>query len=106
MALLLVNCGSSSLKFELRDEGGPPLARGQVSGIGARSEERPAADHAQAVAVMVDALREQGLAEQVSAVSHRIVHGGSRFSAPLLIDGDALEGLRRLAELAPLHKGR
>jgi acetate kinase len=91
--LLIINCGSSSLKFELRELGGrEPLAGDTIRGV---------EDHGKAVEEVIGRLR-----ERVEAVSHRVVHGGTRFVEPVLIDDGSLEELRRLAELAPLHNRR
>jgi len=98
VALLLINCGSSSLKFELRElGGGGRLAGDNIEGV---------TNHGEATEEAISRLREEGLLEQVEAASHRVVHGGTRFVEPALIDDEALEGLRRLAELAPLHNER
>jgi acetate kinase len=94
--LLLVNCGSSSLKYELRDHG-ERLAGETI---------RDVSDHAEAVAQAVERLRDEGRLDHVEAVSHRVVHGGTHFTEPALIDEETLGRLRELAELAPLHNGR
>jgi len=93
--LLVVNCGSSSLKYELRD-GGETLAGDTI---------REVTDYGDAVERAVARLREEGRLEHVEAVSHRVVHGGTYFKRPTLIDEEALGRLRELAELAPLHNG-
>ena len=96
MALLVINCGSSSLKYELRD-GGEQLGGETI---------RDVSDFGAAVGEAVESLRDQGRLEHVEAVSHRVVHGGTHFTEPALIDEQALGRLRELAELAPLHNGR
>ncbi|MGI8554431.1 MAG: acetate/propionate family kinase [Dehalococcoidia bacterium] len=128
MKILAVNCGSSTLKFELIEvaESGHSsaderrLARGLVDRIGQearldfRVESGPAHAETQEVPDHADAIRQvllwldstrilepQGLA----AVGHRIVHGGDQFSRPVLIDEDVLTALDALTKLAPLHNG-
>jgi acetate kinase len=101
MALLVLNCGSSSLKFDLF-ENGSRLERGSVTGIGGRGAP---ASHVEAVAQSLGLLRERGLLERVQVVAHRVVHGGSRYSEPARIDAEVIAELRRLTELAPLHNG-
>ena len=98
--LLTLNAGSSSIKFALFDAGSPalaPLRAGQVDGIGTRSGP---ADHAQALREVLSRLD----GADVAAVGHRIVHGGTRFDAPCLVDDTVLAGIEALATLAPLHQ--
>jgi len=98
--LLTLNAGSSSIKFALFDAGSPalaPLRAGQVDGIGTRSGP---ADHAQALREVLSRLD----GAEVVAVGHRIVHGGTRFDAPCLVDDAVLAGIEALATLAPLHQ--
>jgi acetate kinase len=101
MRVLSINCGSSSLKHALFDvdEGGErEVARGTVERIGS-----PAVpDHAAAVGALLDDLEGQG-DELPSAVGHRVVHGGEKFSAPATVDAALLGALRSLVPLAPLH---
>lgn len=109
MRVLVVNCGSSSLKYALFDlPGRTALARGLVERLGTpgttlrragSSEPIRAADHAAALAAVV-AAEEHGTVE---AVGHRVVHGGERFTAPTLVNEAVLEALEANAELAPLH---
>jgi acetate kinase len=96
--VLVVNAGSSSLKHALVDAGcGVMLAHG---------EERwepgaPAGRHAAALAA---ALGDAGAGGGgVDAVGHRVVHGGTRFTGPALIDGDVRAAIESRAPLAPLH---
>jgi acetate kinase len=99
LTLLVLNCGSSSLKYDLFEDGSR-LERGSVRGIG--GQDAPGS-HEEAVAQTLDGLRERGGLERVDAVAHRVVHGGRRFSEPVLIDDGVIAELRRLTELAPLH---
>ncbi len=86
--ILVLNSGSSSLKYRLLDPVDPPGHGGTVERIG-------------------DAALDHVLAEldsrDVHAVGHRVVHGGARFTQPTLIDGDVLRAIRDLVPLAPLH---
>ncbi|GAB2936746.1 acetate kinase [Rhodococcus aerolatus] len=97
MNVLVLNSGSSTLKWQVRAEpDGTLLAQGAVERIGSGD----APDHAAALAQVLDGLPE-GLA--VDAVGHRVVHGGERFHAPVLLDDDVLAEVEALAPLAPLH---
>jgi acetate kinase len=119
--VFVVNAGSSSLKYSVVDVGGGrALASGLAERIGQpsgrlthrgadgvpRVSERPLPDHEGAMAAVLDVfasarpdLPDLGL----TAVAHRVVHGGSRFSAPVRIDADVLAAIRELSALAPLH---
>ncbi|HEX7506125.1 MAG TPA: acetate kinase [Polyangia bacterium] len=127
MRILVVNCGSSSLKFKLYDltstEAGHLLAEGVVEEIGRekskftyKSHKSPsklvlevvAKDHTQAVAAMKDALLhpEYGLFAdkiQVDAVGHRVVHGGEKFSASALVTPGVRAAIEECIAIAPLH---
>jgi acetate kinase len=97
VSVLVLNCGSSSLKYALVDvEAETSLASGVVERIG---EPGGVADHAAALAGVLDRVRDAG----ITAVAHRVVHGGARFSAPVVIDDEVLAEVRALAPLAPLH---
>lgn len=116
--ILLLNCGSSSIKYQLLDpEVEQPLAVGLVQRIGqGRSTldhttgaekfhtEQDYADHTEAVAAVVANFAEHGpsLAD-VRAVGHRTVHGGIRFNQSVLITQPVIDRLKELSELAPLH---
>ena len=114
--VLVFNAGSSSLKFALF-EGLERTWHGQVEGLGARPrfefrrgaerEQRdlpPETRHAAALGAILDSLEAHG-AElgELDACGHRIVHGGSRFVAPMLVDDAHLGELHALRALAPLH---
>ena len=88
--VLVVNCGSSSLKYRLFD-GDRTVARGLVEEIGS--------DHEGALRRVVDELDLAGL----GAIGHRVVHGGERFSAPVLLDDEVVAAVEALVPLAPLH---
>jgi acetate kinase len=111
---LVLNAGSSSLKFAAfaaRDL--EELARGQVSGLGTNpalvttsiQQALPTTTgFAEALNVIASWLHEQGLRdEDLAGFGHRIVHGGTRFIQPTLIDDNVLGELEKLRALAPLH---
>jgi acetate kinase len=107
MRVLVLNCGSSSLKHALFDVGGGAereLARGAVERIGQNgaSPGPPAApDHAAAVRALLDGLEQGGSVPD--AVGHRVVHGGAEHTGPALIDAPLVATLRALVPFAPLH---
>lgn len=120
-AILVVNAGSSSVKFALFDAAGSPprrLLRGQVEAIGtaprlsfraggAEETRRPLAEgatHAQAIAAIVALLREAAEGWRPVAVGHRVVHGGAELAAPCRVDPSLRARLAALVPLAPLHQ--
>jgi acetate kinase len=118
--ILTINCGSSTLKFDLFDaaDGERSIARGVVDRIGGRgsaeliseSGERKlrsiaAADHGEATLQAIRLLDSSGFFGTLEAVGHRVVHGGVRFSGPVLLDAEAEVAIEEFAELAPLHNG-
>jgi acetate kinase len=122
-ALLVVNAGSSSLKFQLYDAAGDPPARllkGQIDGIGVRphlravsADGRAITDRNYDVAEVPDlpsAVRERrallrtGDGQRIAAIGHRVVHGGPDHAAPVLIDAGVLARLETFQSLAPLHQ--
>ncbi|MER7004450.1 acetate kinase [Dactylosporangium sp. NPDC000555] len=95
--ILVLNSGSSSVKFRVVDLDDPTAGeRGLVEKIG---EPGGVPDHAAAMEQVLDGLG----AIPIEAVGHRIVHGGSRFERPALVDDAVLAALRELIPLAPLH---
>ena len=89
--VFVVNCGSSSLKYRLVDTGtGAEVGAGLIERV---------TDHAEALAAAL----EHVVGERIECVAHRVVHGGERFTAPVVIDDAILGELRELAVLAPLH---
>ena len=112
--VLVLNAGSSSLKFALF-AGRERRFHGQVEGIGAQprltlgdtAEALPAnARHAAALTRILAALQERGIGTaDLTACGHRLVHAGTRFVAPTLIDSARLAAINELRELAPLHNG-
>jgi acetate kinase len=118
--ILTINCGSSTLKFDLFDAADweRSIARGAVDRIGGRgsaeliseSGERKlrsiaAADHGEATLQAIRLLDSSGFFGTLEAVGHRVVHGGARFSGPVLLDAEAEVAIEEFAELAPLHNG-
>ncbi|MFG1775560.1 acetate/propionate family kinase [Micromonospora sp. NPDC049048] len=94
--VLVLNCGSSSVKFRLFD-GDRVVDKGTVERVGEAGG--GPADHETAVRDILDGLDVTGL----TAVGHRVVHGGKRFGEPVLIDDAVLTAIRDLIPLAPLH---
>jgi acetate kinase len=124
--LLVINAGSSSIKFAIyqKDALSAQLiadAAGQIEGIGSQpsftvknsSDEAladrtlsvdEAHDHTGAITIIRAWLREYFADGTLLAVGHRVVHGGQRYSAPVLIDATILAELETLVPLAPLHQ--
>ena len=118
--VLTINGGSSSIKFALF-EAGNPLRRilgGEIERIGlpaatlkmkgltpADNFSRPvtAPDHSAAAAVLMDRIEERSGREALSAVGHRIVHGGPKYSEPQRITSEMIEELRKLSPFDPEH---
>jgi acetate kinase len=121
--ILVINCGSSSLKYQLLDmEDETLVAKGLVERIGLeqgfhsyarpgsddQTEELPIADHARAFELVLAALThsEYGVLQsmtEVSAVGHRVVHAGEAYSGSVPIDENVIQALRDCIPLAPLH---
>jgi acetate kinase len=105
MPVLVLNAGSSSLKYQLVV---PETAEVQAKGVIERIGEpgSPTADHAAAMHTMQKDLAAEGVdldAVGLRAVGHRVVHGGPDFSDPTIIDDDVLNEIKDLIPLAPLH---
>ena len=120
MKILVLNCGSSTLKFQLieisESRGERKLARGIVDRIGADASYRfdaegfsgveasaPIHNHEAAVQLVIEWLRGIAQLRDIDAVGHRVVHGGERFTAPAMIDDAVVAELEALCEIAPLH---
>jgi acetate kinase len=114
--ILVLNSGSSSLKYQLIDMAdGSRLATGLVERIGEatsrvkhgdRETTGPIADHEVALRAVSEELRADGLgldSPELAAVGHRVVHGGLKFSAPTVVDDEVLKEIERLVPVAPLH---
>lgn len=123
MKILVINCGSSSLKYQLFDMSNESvLAKGLVERIGIDGSrlkhtkigcdavviEQAIPDHQVAVDLVLKALldADHGVLkslDELSAVGHRVVHGGEKFASSVKIDEKVMEALRQCAPLAPLH---
>ncbi|MDR2129846.1 MAG: acetate kinase [Odoribacteraceae bacterium] len=124
MNILVLNCGSSSIKYQLLDMAGEPLllAKGIVdkitlpggkfthkpAGKATLERETPIPDHAAGVNLILEALVDgtSGVLRSLSdifAVGHRVAHGGEFFSGSVLIDAGVKEKIAACGELAPLH---
>lgn len=107
--VLVVNSGSSSLKYQLIEMAGETvLARGLIERIGEQSSSETSVivpDHAAAFRVMLESLRDQvvGPTESIAAVGHRVVHGGERFVVPTIVTDEVKKTIEELSVLAPLH---
>jgi acetate kinase len=97
--VLVLNAGSSSLKYALIHPDGS-RERGTVERIGEGSSAVP--DHATAIGTILSDLPADVVAD-IDAVGHRVVHGGTRFHVPVLIDSQVEHAIGELAPLAPLH---
>jgi acetate kinase len=111
-AVLVINAGSSSIKVAVFGDGGAAALRGTVAGIGGaarltlgdvrRAVDAP--DHDAALAAVLAALRDAGVAlHDLAAAAHRIVHGGAELTAPCRITAEVLDRIAACAALAPLH---
>lgn len=123
MNILVINCGSSSLKYQLinmNDES--VLAKGLVERIGIEGArvkhtttgkeevviEEPMEDHRKALELVLGALvnKDYGAVksmDEIGAVGHRVVHGGENFANSVVIDGDVMKAIEECIDLAPLH---
>ena len=120
--IVVVNAGSSSVKFGIYDTAGdePLLLRGQVEQIGVSpllsasdesgtelaSQSFPAEGfgHGEAMEAITALARAQLAGSTVKGIGHRVVHGGSEFTAPVVITDDIIARLEKLSPLAPLHQ--
>ncbi len=122
MKILIVNAGSSSLKYQLIDtDNETTLAKGLVERIGIPGSrlkqtvgmeqyvvEMPMKDHIKASKQMLKALTDKqhgilGSMDEIGAVGHRVVHGGERFTTSSLIDEECLAAIDENSQFAPLH---
>jgi acetate kinase len=120
--ILVINCGSSSLKYSLFDTEQPEnIANGQIERIGKDgtklvqrggkdeiARELPQGGYAEAFAAMLSALMDKNAAvmkdaSAISVVGHRVVHGGEKFTSAVVIDDAVLAEIEALSPLAPLH---
>lgn len=108
MLILVINSGSSSLKYQLRelhddgtDTADPIQASGLIERIGVTGSE--VQNHTQALDVVAKELDDVLDGRTIDATGHRVVHGGERFNAPALVNPEVIRAIDRLAPLAPLH---
>jgi acetate kinase len=122
MKILVINCGSSSLKYQVIDsESEQVLCKGlcerigidgrivyQKAGLGKETTEIPMPTHKEAVAAVIDAITNDKTGaiaslDEIDAVGHRVVHGGEKFAASALITDEMIKVVEECNDLAPLH---
>ena len=123
MNILVINCGSSSLKYQLIDsESEAVLAKGLCERIGIAGSaithqagegdkvktEIDMPDHTKAVAAVIDKLTDPQVGvvkslDEIGAVGHRIVHGGEDFASSVIINDEVIAAIEKCNDLAPLH---
>ena len=124
MKVLVLNCGSSSIKyqlFDIDDNGHNVLAKGILERIGLEMgefthkwngekhyEQLPIPNHTVGISIVLNALLDENHGvikslDEIGAVGHRLVHGGEKFTKSVLIDDSVMELLEELIDLAPLH---
>lgn len=123
MKILVINCGSSSLKYQLIDmQNEEVLAKGLVERIGIEGArikhettgkekeviETPMQDHKRALELVMESLTnsEYGAItslDEISAVGHRVVHGGEDFAESVIINDEVMKAIEDNVEVAPLH---
>ncbi len=122
MKILVINCGSSSLKFQLIDSDSEAvICKGLCERIGIDGSQivytpagkdkitkvEPMPDHNKAIEMVIEALTnaENGVVklEEIGAVGHRIVHGGEKFTKSVVINEEVIKAIEEVSDLAPLH---
>ena len=123
MNILVINCGSSSLKYQLIDSDSEAvLAKGLCERIGIDGSllthkpagkdkaiiETPMPHHTVAIKLVIDALTDgnHGVIkslDEINAVGHRVVHGGEKFATSVIIDDEVIKAIAECNDLAPLH---
>ena len=122
MKILVVNCGSSSLKYQLIDsETEEWIAKGLCERIGIdgrisyqpaggdkETEESPMPDHTNAIRLVLEKLTNEKTGvlkslDEIGAVGHRIVHGGEKFASSVIINDEVIKAIEECNDLAPLH---
>ncbi len=122
MNVLVINCGSSSLKFQLiNSDTEAVLAKGLCERIGIdgrltyqpaggekKTEDKAMPTHTEAIQFVIDALTDAergvvGSLEEIGAVGHRLVHGGEKFASSAVITDEMLKAVEECNDLAPLH---
>lgn len=107
MRILVINSGSSSLKYSLIDSKNfKELAKGHIDGIGLKSciyivgnstKKIFVKDHEEAIKLALQNIK------NIDAIGHRVLHGGEKYTAPTIIDQKVIKTIRELFELGPLH---
>ncbi|MFA5255932.1 MAG: acetate kinase [Candidatus Omnitrophota bacterium] len=106
MLILVINCGSSSAKYQLFDVAKRrSLAKGLIERIG---EPGHCENHYEAIALIIDALTDKKTGvirskDEIGGIGHRVVHGGEEFKTSTLITGKVIKSIEKYSELAPLH---
>ncbi len=123
MNILVINCGSSSLKFQLIDsETEKWIAKGLCERIGIdgsrivytpaggtkETKESPMPDHKEAIKLVIEALTNENTGvvkslDEIGAVGHRLVHGGEKFAGSTVITEEVIKAIEECNDLAPLH---
>jgi len=122
MKILVLNCGSSSFKYQLIDmDSDEVIAKGNYERIGMegsflthkfgdekRVYENPVENHEQAISFTMAKFVEPGIAvisslDEIDGVGHRIVHGGEKFTSSVVITDEVVEGIKDAIKFAPLH---
>jgi acetate kinase len=123
MNILVINCGSSSLKFQLiNSESEQCIAKGLCERIGIDGSQitytpaggekelnvTPMPDHTEAIRLVLEALTNEKTGvvkslDEIGAVGHRVVHGGEKFAQSVIIDNEVLAAIEACNDLAPLH---
>ncbi|MDO4625821.1 MAG: acetate kinase [Pasteurellaceae bacterium] len=116
--VLILNCGSSSLKFAILDPitGDEKLSglaeafhladariKWKLNGEKGNAELGAGAAHSEALNFIVSNLLNDELKQSIAAIGHRVVHGGEKYTKSVIIDKDVLQGIKDAAEFAPLH---
>ena len=122
MKILVLNCGSSSFKYQLIDmDNDEVIAKGNYERIGMEGSflthkfgnekkvyEHAAPNHEEAITFTMQKFVEPGIAvvsslDEIDGIGHRIVHGGERFTSSVVITDDVVEGIKDAIKFAPLH---
>ena len=122
MKVLVINCGSSSVKYQLMDmDKEEVMAKGNYEKIGQNGSflthkvggekykiERDAKNHDEAIKLVLEQLtdKEHGVIsslDEINAIGHRIVHGGEKFTESVVIDDEVIKGIEDAIKFAPLH---
>ena len=122
MKILVLNCGSSSLKDQLMDMADESvMAKGNYERIGQNNSflthkvngekyviEQAVPTHDEAIKIVIDQLLNEKYGvikslDEIDGIGHRIVHGGEKFSKSVIVTDEVIEGIRECADLAPVH---